>query len=129
MIRGVAYFGLVFGVGFILGTIRVLWLVPLVGQRAAELIESPLMLAATYFSAVFVVQRFKASRSVEYLYSGLVALSLLLIVEFSFVLALQGLSIREYLARRDPVAGVVYVGLLIIFSVMPWLVGKRRVSA
>ena len=42
------------------------------------------------------------------------------------VLGLQGLSIPEYLAERDPVTGGVYVVMLIIFMVMPWLVGKTR---
>lgn len=129
MIRGVAYFALVFGVGFILGTIRVLWLEPQLGQRSAELIEVPPMLAAIYFAAIFIVKRFKASHRVAYLYSGLVALSVLLTVELSVVLALQGLSIHEYLAQRDPVAGVVYVVMLIIFAVMPWYIGKRHVTA
>ena len=129
MIRGLVYFGLVFGVGFILGTIRVLWVVPLVGDRTAELIETPLMLAAIYFSARFITKRFEASRRVAYLYSGLVALLLLLIVEFSVVLALQGLSLREYLAERDPVAGAVYAVMLVIFAAMPWLLSKRRAGA
>ncbi len=129
MVRGVAYFAVVFGVGFILGTIRVLWLEPQLGQRSAELIEAPLMLVAIYFAASFVVKRFKASRSVEYFYSGVMALSILLIVEFSVVLALQGLSIREYLAQRDPVAGVVYVVMLIIYAVTPWFLGKRHIAA
>ena len=124
MIRGVVYFGLVFSVGFILGFIRVLWVVPHVGDRTAELIEAPLMLAAIYVSARFVTQRFRTSHRVEYVYSGLVALLLLLIVEFSVVLGLQGLTIREYLAERDPVAGAVYVGMLVVFSVMPWLVSR-----
>jgi len=125
VIRGTIYFGLVFGVGFILGLIRVLWVVPHLGDRTAELIEAPLMLAAIYFSARFVTQRFKASRRVEYLHSGLLALILLLITEFSVVLGLQGLGIREYLEERDPVAGAVYVVMLIVFAVMPWLVGGR----
>lgn len=129
MIRGIVYFGLVFSVGFVLGFVRVLWVVPLVGDRTAELIETPLMLATIYVSARFITQRFRALRRVEYLYSGLVALLLLLIVEFSVVLGLQGLSVREYVAERDPVAGAVYVGMLIIFSVMPWLVNKGRAVA
>ena len=124
VIRGVAYFLLVFGVGFILGTIRVLWVVPQLGVRMAELIEAPLMLTAIYFSACFITQRFSASRRVEYLHSGLLALIFLLCTEFSAVLGLQGLSIPDYLAGRDPVAGGVYVVMLIIFTVMPWLVGK-----
>ena len=36
---GVFYFGLVFGTGFVLGPVRVLWLAPRVGERWAELIE------------------------------------------------------------------------------------------
>lgn len=126
--RGVVYFGLVFGVGFLLGTIRVLWVVPHVGVRIAELIEAPLMLAATYLSARYVTRRFEASRRREYVQSGLVALFVLLFMEFSVVLGLQGLSIREYLTERDPVAGAVYVVLLIVFTLMPWLVGKKHVA-
>ena len=39
------YFALVFGAGCVLGPVRILWLVPRVGTRAAELIEMPIMLA------------------------------------------------------------------------------------
>ena len=34
---GVLYFALVFGAGFVLGTIRILWVVPSFGTRMAEL--------------------------------------------------------------------------------------------
>ena len=37
---------------------------------------------------------------------GLVALGLVLVAEFGFVLWLRGLSIREYLATRDPVGNL-----------------------
>jgi hypothetical protein len=128
MLRGVIYFSLVFAVGFILGFIRVLWVVPRLGDRAAELIEAPLMLAAIYVSARFITRRFKASRNVDLLYSGLVALVLLLVVEFSVVLGLRGMSIAEYLTERDPVAGAVYVVMLVIFALMPWLVESRHAA-
>ena len=129
MIRGAVYFALVFGVGFMLGVIRVLWLVPRLGERTAELLEAPVMLVAIYFAARFITQRFCASRRLEYLSSGVVALLLLLIVEFSAVLGLRGMSIGQYFAERDPLAGAVYVAMLIIFAVMPWLVTKRRAAA
>jgi hypothetical protein len=38
---GVLYFALVFGAGFVLGTIRTLWGVPRAGGRKAELMEMP----------------------------------------------------------------------------------------
>ena len=126
MNRGFVYLILVFGVGFILGIIRVLWVAPRLGERTAELLEMPLMLATIYLAASFTTRRFKASRRVEYLHSGLVALVLLLLVEFSVVLGLQGLSIREYLADRDPVAGGVYVIMLIVFAMMPWLLNLSK---
>jgi len=129
LIRGAVYFGLVFGVGFVLGTIRVLLLVPRFGERTAELFEAPLMLAAVYIAARFITYRFPAFRRVDYLYSGVVALILLVGVEFSVVLGLRGLSLSEYFAERDPIAGAVYVVMLMIFAVMPWLVGNRRATA
>ena len=38
---GIAYFAVVLGAGFILGSIRVPLLVPRLGERIAELIEMP----------------------------------------------------------------------------------------
>ena len=43
---------------------------------------------------------------------GLVALGLMLVAEFGLVLWLRGLSIKEYLATRDPVSGTVYYVML-----------------
>jgi hypothetical protein len=129
MIRAAVYFALVFGVGFVLGVLRVLWLAPQVGERLAELFEAPVMLVAVFFSARFITQRFPASRGVDYLVSGGVALVLLLAVEFSVVLGLRGLSISEYFAERDPVAGSVYLFMLLVFVAMPWLLGRNRGAA
>jgi len=126
MTRGAVYFALVFGVGFLLGIVRVLVLVPSLGERWAELAEMPLMLIAIIFAARFVVRRFPATQRASSLVSGGIALVLLIVVEFSVVLALRGMSISQYFAERDPVAGSVYVGMLVVFAVMPWLMGGRR---
>lgn len=125
VIRAAVYFALVFGAGFLLGTIRVLALVPRWGERTAELIEAPLMLTAIYLAARFVTRRLPATRRLEYLSSGLLALVLLLAVEFSVVLHLRGIGIDEYLATRDPVSGAVYATLLMIFALMPWWLAGR----
>jgi membrane protein implicated in regulation of membrane protease activity len=53
-----AYFAIVFGAGFVFGTVRVVWLVPTVGVRLAELTELPLMLAVVFFAARWVNRRF-----------------------------------------------------------------------
>ena len=41
---GALYFALVFGAGFVFGTIRVLLVVPRIGTRTTELIEMPVMI-------------------------------------------------------------------------------------
>jgi hypothetical protein len=83
MIRGGVYFALVFGVGFLLGIVRVLALVPRLGERWAELAEMPLMLVAIILSARFVVRWFPATQRPSYLVSGGTALFLLIVVERS----------------------------------------------
>ena len=123
---GVLYFVLVFAVGFVLGTIRTLWLVPRFGARAAELMETPIMLIVTIITARWLVARLAVpSMPSARLGMGCVALILMLVAEFGFVLWIRGLSIRDYLATRDPVSGTVYYLILGVFAIMPFLVGRR----
>ena len=55
-----AYFLIVFGAGFLLGTIRVLLLLPVLGERAAELLEMPFMLIVIVLAARWIDRRFLA---------------------------------------------------------------------
>jgi len=128
MIRAVVYFALVFGVGFLLGVVRVLLLEPRLGERWAELAEMPLMLVAIMLSAQFIVRRFPAPHRASYLVSGGVALLLLVLVELTIVLGIRGLSLSQYLAERDPLAGGVYAFMLIIFAAMPWFLSHKRAA-
>jgi hypothetical protein len=123
---GVLYFALVFGAGFVLGPIRILWLVPRVGTRLAELMEAPIMLVVTILAARWIVRRFAVPPTVSHrLGMGFIALALLLVTEFTLVLRLRGLTIAEYLASRDPVSGTVYYVILGAFAVIPLLVERR----
>ena len=127
LLIAVRYFAFVFSAGFILGVVRVVLLVPRVGERLAELIEMPLMLAVVYFAARHLVHR-ESSRinAGGWLRVGAIALLLLLAVEFGVVLTLRGLSITEYVASRDPLSGSAYVVSLLLFAVMPWLLSVRQ---
>jgi hypothetical protein len=42
---------------------------------------------------------------------------------------LRGLSVRDYLAGRDPVAGTAYYAMLGLFAIMPLLVARRSAGA
>ena len=121
---GVVYFAIVLGAGFVLGPIRILWFVPRFGERTAELMEAPFMLVVTIFAARWVVHYFFIpSTFLDRLGMGLIGLGLMLVAEFTFVLWIRGITIREYLATRDRVSGAVYYLMLVVFVVMPTIVG------
>jgi len=123
---GALYFALVFGAGFVLGTICTLWVVPRFGTRTAELMETPIMLVVTIAAARWIVRRLAVPLTPSRrLGMGFVALGLLLVAEFTLVIWLRGLSISEYLAGRDPVSGTVYYLTLGLFAIMPFLVARR----
>jgi len=123
---GLLYFALVFGAGFLLGPIRILWVVPRFGTRMAKLIETPIMFVVILIAAGWIVGRLAIpSTSSRRLGMGCIALGFLLAAEFSLVLWLRGLSIRDYLATRDPVSGIVYYLMLGVFAIMPFLVARR----
>ncbi len=121
-----AYFGLVFGTGFVLGTIRVLVFVPQFGDRTAELLEMPLMLIAIALAARWTNRRFPDPKGPSTrLAIGLIALGLVLAAELVVGVALRGMSPAEALVNRDPVSGTAYYASLLLFAAMPWLVSSR----
>ena len=123
---GVAYFGIVFSFGFLLGVVRVTLIVRRVGTRAAELAEAPIMLLVTVLAALFVARRFLSPVSIRTrLLTGLTALSLLILAELGTVVLLQRQTLSGYLASRDPVSGSVYIVLLSLFAVMPAILASH----
>jgi hypothetical protein len=122
---GTLYFALVFGAGFVLGIPRVLWIAPNLGARAAELAESPVMLVVIIFAARWVVRRFSLPPTIpDRLGPGIIALTLLLAAEFTVVLKIRHLTLAQYIAGRDPVAGTVYILMLLLFALMPLIVAR-----
>jgi hypothetical protein len=127
LIAGVLYFAAVFAAGFALGAVRVALIAPRIGERAAELMETPVMLAVIVLSARWVVRRFAlAPAPAIRLGTGMLALVLMLAAEFFLVLRLRGLTVVEYLAGRDPVSGTAYYASLGVFALMPLVVGRNR---
>ena len=120
----VAYFLWVFAAGFVLGVIRELWLAPWLGVRTAELAEMPVMLVVIVLAARWTTRRFSLSSSAPRLVAGMLAVGWLLLAEVTLVLGLRGMSLADYLAGRDPVAGTAYAVSLLLMVVMPWLLAR-----
>lgn len=122
---GMTYFALVFGAGFVLGSIRVPFLVPRLGERAAELIEMPFMFVMVWVSARFIIKRFGLpANALPRLGAGLLALGLLVTAEVLLAVTLQDRTLGEYVASRDLVSGIVYLAMLALFAVMPLILAR-----
>ena len=124
---GVLYFAFVFAAGFVLGVLRVIFLVPAVGARAAELAETPLMIAISFLAAGVLTRRMRIpSTTSDRALMGASALVLMLAAEFGLVLWLRGMDLSSYFASRDPVTAAAYYIALLIFAVMPTSVGRAK---
>ena len=124
---GFTYFLIVFGAGFALAFIRLPFLVPRFGVRAAELIEMPVMLAVIAWASWRLAKRHADLGRVSRLLAGLFAFALLAMAELLVAWFLGPGSPAEYVASRDPVSGSVYLVSLVIFAVAPALWGPGAV--
>ena len=119
IISSLSYFGIVFLTGFVLGVVRTFWLAPRLGERHAELLELPIMLVVAYVSAGYVIKRFRLPDVKSACLVGIIALILLLALEFTLVLELRGMSVTGYLQSRDPLSGAAYLFSLLVYGALP----------
>jgi hypothetical protein len=123
----VLYFALVLGTGFVFGMIRVPLLVPRLGERYAELLEMPFMVVAIVLAARYVVRRFELPTSTTVrLKVGFAALAMSVLAELLLATVLQGRSLVQFIASRDPVSGLVYLAVLLLFALMPSILGHMH---
>jgi hypothetical protein len=119
------YFALVFGTGFVLGALRVTLLLSRLGERTAELLEMPFMTVAMVLAARSVVRRqLRGAGSGSLLTTGGIALALMLGAELGVGIGLQHRSLPEILGHRDPIAGSVYLALLLLYALLPLLLSR-----
>jgi hypothetical protein len=119
------YVALVFGTGFVLGAVRVSLLVPRLGVRLAELLEMPWMALAMVLAARFVVRRQLAGCGpLTRAAAGALSLGFMVAAELTVGLVLQQRPLQEILIDRDPVSGVVYLALLVLYALLPLLLGR-----
>lgn len=116
------YFVLVMGAGFLLGSVRVLFVVPHLGERWAELAEMPIMAIVIFVAAGYILRRYpEVQTRGRALVVGFTALALSVSAELVLAVVLQSQSLSEYLASRDKISGSVYLVMLVAFALMPRL--------
>jgi hypothetical protein len=125
---GIIYFVIVFLIGFTLGTIRVLLVIPQLGETAAVLIEAPIMLAVSWVAALWSIKLFEvpASRSLRAL-MGITAFTLLALAELGVSVFAFGRSLADHVAGYRTVAGGVGLAAQVAFAFLPLMQLNRRI--
>lgn len=125
---GAVYFALIFALGFVLGTVRTLWLAPMIGATLAVIAEQPFMLTASWFAAGWLVRRGGIVAMRERAVMGGVAFLLLIVVEPVFAILLFGQSPAQWLTGVFSMPGPIGLAGQVAFALMP-LVVKRQSAA
>jgi hypothetical protein len=122
---GALYAIIVFVIGFILWTIRVLLLPPRLGETTAVIIEAPITFVASWFVCHWRVDRLDARRTVPARsLMGLIAFLVLMWAEVGG--AVLGRSLVDQLATYGSLAGTIGLGAQVIFAVIPVIQGWPR---
>lgn len=117
---GVLYFLIVFAFGFVLGSIRTLYVAPRLGDFAAIALELPVMLAFAWIACRRLIAMVGVANGVlPRAVMSVTALILLLLAEQSLAVLLLGRTPAEYLASyRDPAMLLGLCGQL-LFAAFP----------
>jgi hypothetical protein len=129
LIAATAYFLALFAIGFVLGTIRVIFVVPHFGQLSATFVEVPVMLAAACVICRWVIYHWQVSRRISVRWSMVLwFLALLFTTETLLGLTLFGRTLAEQWAALLTPAGLVGVTAQIVAGLLPVFVGKGQQS-
>jgi hypothetical protein len=119
------YLAAIFALGFVLGTVRTLWLAPAVGHLAAVALELPVMLGASWWLARRMAARRPLPSRGAALQAGGIAFALLMALELALGMTLFGQSAGQWLAALTTPSGALGLTGQALFALMPALVWKR----
>jgi hypothetical protein len=119
---GWVYFGMVYALGFLLGAMREMWLAPRFGGFWPRIVELPVMLAASWLAAWWVVNRYGLETVRERLVMGLVAFGLLMAGEVLVSILAMGRSLSQHLASYASWQGAISLAAQCAFALFPLLI-------
>lgn len=121
---GAGYFIAVFAAGFVLGVLRTLVLLPLVGPLCAVLVELPVILAIAWLVCTRILRCWPLSRAAA-VGMGAVAFSLLMLGEAGISMLLTGRSLAQHLALYTHLPHQVGLAGQVVFAAIPWIQARR----
>jgi hypothetical protein len=122
------YFLLVYACGFATGVVREFFITPSTGLTLALWIEVPVLLAASFFSARFVLRRFCIKNEWRERWTlGLLALVMLIFSEEMMNWMLRGVSVFTFWANFPALAAIANFAGILFFALMPVLIDRQSV--
>jgi hypothetical protein len=128
ILAGIAYFALVFALGFLLGTVRTVLVrdAPIGARLVGVLIELPIMIGASWFMCRHLIRRFAVASTVTARSAmGGLAFALLLLAELAVGAILFGRTPAEHLALYRDASYALGLAAQVAFGLMPLLQLKR----
>ena len=124
-LAGLAYFALVFLIGFALGTVRVFVIVPAIGETAAVFLELPVILGACWIvSGVLTRRLIQPGDTVAALIMGGLAFALLMVAELILSILVFERTLPDHLAHWLTLAGAAGLIGQVAFALFPWIQGR-----
>lgn len=122
--NGALYVTAVFAAGFVLGVLRTLVLVPLLGELTAVLLEVPVILGISWLVCTRILQRWPLAHPAA-VAMGATAFVLLMLAEAGLSALLAGRSLTEHLALYAQLPHQVGLTGQLAFAVIPWIQSRR----
>ncbi len=117
---GAAYFGAVFVIGFVLGTLRVFIVMPVVGEPASVAIELPVILTLSWVACRWLIARVDvAPELAPRLVMGGIAFGMLMAAELGLSAFVFGRTFADHLAHYRTFSGLLGLAGQIAFAAFP----------
>ncbi|MBW4458945.1 MAG: hypothetical protein KME47_01690 [Nodosilinea sp. WJT8-NPBG4] len=125
---GFLYFVAVFAIGFLLGTLRVLVLIPKLGELVSTFIELPILLSAAWLISDFLTTQFNVpSQWWVRLNMGIVAFGVLMAAELGLSVWLFGSTVQGHFAAYQSLPKTIGLAGQAVFALIPLLqMGKSK---
>ncbi len=123
---GLVYFAVAFAAGFALGTLRVLVLIPRLGETSAVLLELPIMLALSWMACRWLIARFDVPRlTMARLVMGGLAFAVLILAEIGVSVFGFQRTLSEHLEHYRQPSALLGLAAQIAFAAFPVVRGHR----
>lgn len=120
LVAGGTYFLIVFVAGFLMGILRVLVVVPQVGEVAAVVLEVPIILVIAWFACDWVLKKVPVpGRNLDRVVVGAFALGLLLTAEAVLSVGLTGISLQEHFRSYSRAGPLIGLAAQLLFASFP----------